>query len=417
MNPFPVVFSLFGRHRLTLTFFVVLITFSVALGIAVTTQERALRQGTARAADKFDVVVGAPGSPIDLVLATVYARPAAMGLIPPAELSAIMGREDVEFAAPIAFGDSVMGFPLMGTTQVFIDHLSGPIGEGRAFAKVDEAVLGANVPLQIGQLVNAAHSGLDSEAMLHTDPITIVGRMARTNSAWDNVVVVPVEQVWETHAHHEDGEAGETEADETHGDHDRDHDHDHEHGEALGGPFDTDNPGVPAIVIKPANVAAAYALRSELRSGTTQALFPAEVLVQLYALLGDARAILGVLALATQLLVVAAILSGIMIVLQLHAVRFAVLRALGATRAYVFLVAWTYIVMVIAVGAALGLALGLGLSWVVSYYLQGQTGIIMPVTLTWAEVQLALAIILCGSLLAVVPAVAIYRRPVAEGLR
>ncbi len=71
MNPFPVVFSLLNRNRVTLAFFVVLITFAVGLGIAITTQERAVRPGSARAADKFDLVVGSPGSPFDLVLASV----------------------------------------------------------------------------------------------------------------------------------------------------------------------------------------------------------------------------------------------------------------------------------------------------------------------------------------------------------
>ena len=166
MNPFPVVFSLLNRNRVTLIFFVVLITFAVGLGIAITTQERAVRQGSARAADKFDLVIGSPGSPFDLVLASVYARPAAMGLVGGDMLAQIMAEDSIDFAAPIAFGDSASGYPIMGTTAQFVEHLSGGVAEGRLFTSAHEAVLGANVRLELGARLHSAHDGFDSEEML-----------------------------------------------------------------------------------------------------------------------------------------------------------------------------------------------------------------------------------------------------------
>jgi putative ABC transport system permease protein len=401
VNPFPVVFSLLHRNRVTLIFFVVLITFAVALGIAITTQERAVRQGSARAADKFDLVVGAPGSPFDLVLASVYARPTAMGLVAPTDMARLLAEPDVEFAAPIAFGDSVMGFPLMGTTAEFLTYLAGPPVEGRMFEQPFEALVGINVPLSVGERVYAAHDSLDAEATLHRDIITVTGRLPRTHSAWDNVVVVPVEQVWLSH----DLPAGHAPVLEP-------------ADMAIGPPFDPEYlTGVPAVVVKPKTVPAAYSLRSAWRTGTTQAIFPAEILVQLYAVLGDARAIMSFLALATQVLVVAAILSGVMVILQLFRVRFAVLRALGASRLYVFLVAWSYVALLVAAGAALGLLLGVGASYAVSSYLEARSGIAMPVSLAWADVQFVLILVIAGAAMAVLPAIAVYRQPVVEALR
>ncbi len=397
MNPFPVVFSLLNRNRVTLAFFVVLITFAVGLGIAITTQERAVRQGSARAADKFDLVVGSPGSPFDLVLASVYARPTAMGLVDGETLAQLMAEDGVDFAAPIAFGDSANGFPIMGTTAQFVEHLSDGLSEGRLFAAASEAVLGANLPMRLGERLYAAHDGFDSAEMLHEGTIEVVGRMARTNSAWDNVVVVPVEQVWISHGL----PSGHAEGDER-----------------IGPPFVAKMlPGVPAVVVKPATVPAAYGLRNAYRTDRTQAIFPAEILVQLYALLGDARAIMSFLAIATQILVVAAILSGVVIILQLYRTRFAVLRALGATAAYVFLVAWTYVTLLILAGTLLGLVLGAGASWAISGYLEAQSGIAIPVTIAWQEIQLVLMLIGAGNVLALLPAIAIYRQPVVEGLR
>ena len=63
MNPWLVVKAGLVRHRTPYALFVLLIAVAVALGVAVSAQEAALRIGSARAADKFDLVVAAPGSP------------------------------------------------------------------------------------------------------------------------------------------------------------------------------------------------------------------------------------------------------------------------------------------------------------------------------------------------------------------
>ena len=72
MNPFPLVVAELRRHRLGASAVVALIALAVALGVALGAQESALRRASARAADRFDLVVGAPGSPTQLVLTTVY---------------------------------------------------------------------------------------------------------------------------------------------------------------------------------------------------------------------------------------------------------------------------------------------------------------------------------------------------------
>jgi putative ABC transport system permease protein len=75
------------------------------------------------------------------------------------------------------------------------------------------------------------------------------------------------------------------------------------------------------------------------------------------------------------------------------------------------------VTLLIVAGSLLGLIMGAGASWAVSAYLEGRTGIAIPVTVSWPEVQLVLLLIGGGALLAIVPALAIYRQPVAEALR
>ena len=87
MNPWPLVVADLRRNRAGAIAVALLAGLAVALGVAVSAQDRALRQGSARAADKFPLIVGAPGSETQLVLSAVYLQTAAIGLVPPAVLA------------------------------------------------------------------------------------------------------------------------------------------------------------------------------------------------------------------------------------------------------------------------------------------------------------------------------------------
>jgi len=423
MNPFPVLVSMFHKQRLTLLLFVILVAFAVALGVAVTSQERALRQGSARAADKFELLVGAPGSQYDLVLSAVYLRLSSMELLSPSVFAALMAEPEIEFAAPIAFGDSVDAYPVVGSIAEFITYLSGPLAQGDMFARHGEAVIGADVPYRLGQSFRTLHGMPGAETEVHEHEIAVVGRMAQTYTPWDRAIIIPVEAMWETHGlpdgHLHDG------ADEDHDDlaetagYDHDEDpEDHADADRIGPPFDAEAlPGVPAVLVKTSNLAAAYGLRNKYRTSESQAVFPAEILVQLYALMGDARGILQWLALATQVLVVVAVLSGLVVIQQLHTTRLAILRALGASRAYVFVIVWLYFTLLVAAGTVLGLLLGYGAALLVSAYVSSLAGFTITAILGPQEFLLVGSLLFVGAALALVPAVFLFRHSAVEALR
>ncbi|MEP9389353.1 ABC transporter permease [Mesorhizobium sp. KR9-304] len=410
MNPLPIVMALFRRNRATVLLFVCLVTIAVALGIAVSAQERALRQGSARAADRFDLIVGAPGSQTELLMNIVYLQPSAIELLKPEVLARLLAEPKTDLVAPIGYGDSVDGFSVVGTTAEFVAHLSGALGEGRLFETETEAVVGAASPFRLGQTIEPVHGhgegGLgaleggdhdEHDGVTHHVDLTIVGRMAATGTPWDAAIIVPVEQVWHVHGLPTGHPPGE---------------------ERIGPPFDPAHlPGVPAVVVKPDTVAAAYGLRSAYRTQDSTAFFPAEVLVQLYAVLGDVRSVLDVMALTTRLLVVAAIMAGLMALIQLQRERFAVLRALGAPRAYIFLVVWTGITAMVAAGAILGLGLGYAVAQVLSAAISQQSGIAISASIGRSELILAGVLVLLGGLVALAPAALVHNRSVVDVLR
>ncbi len=117
MNPLPIVLADIRRTRAGFVAVIVLIGLAVALGVAVSAQERALRLGSARAADRFDLIVGANGSKTQLVLTTVYLEPAALNLVPGRLLAEISADPGVAFAAPVAFGDYYRSYPIVGSSS------------------------------------------------------------------------------------------------------------------------------------------------------------------------------------------------------------------------------------------------------------------------------------------------------------
>ena len=406
-NPLPIVLADLRRNRLLALVTVLLVAVSVATGIAVISQERALRQGSAQAADDFDVLVGARGSPTQLVLTSIYLRPQALPLLDGDILVQAGIAPGVKFAAPIAFGDNWQGHPIIGTIADFASRGGAFLpSEGRIFQQRREAVIGASVKLSMGATISPQHGQHQEDhdddenasnnihASLH---YTVVGRLPPRHNIWDTAILVPVEDVWSVHGLPSGHRANDL--------------------LRIGPPWTPDRlPGIPAIAINPDSVSAAYLLRAKFRTPRSVALFPAEVLNDLYVTLGNVRDLMSVLALATQILVVAAVLMALLVGFLARSRQFAVLRAIGASRAYVFCVVWVEVALLIVGGAVLGLILGLGASAALSAWLQAQTGFAMPVSLGAPEAYLVGGLMLAGAFIATLPAWLAFKRPIAEGL-
>lgn len=399
MNPWLVAKAGVVRHKASYAVFLLLIALATAIGVAVSAQEAALRIGSARAADKFDLVIAAPGSQIDATLAAIYLRPGSIPLMTPADTARALGEPRVKFAAPLGYGDSYKSSPVVGTIAAFVDHLSTGLQAGRIFESESEAVAGSAVMAQIGESFHPSHGASSepgAEHHAHGALYKIVGRMKPTGTPWDNAIIVPIEAVWRLHQLPTGHAAGD---------------------QRIGPPFEAQMvPGAPAIVFAPRTINDAYGLRGLWKTPSTMAFFPAEALVPLYAVMGDIRDAMSWFSLATQALVVIAILAGVIAMLTLHRRQFAVLRALGAPRLYIFACVFMQGAGLIVVGALLGLALGSLATFALSYELTQRTGVALPIEIGASEFTLAAEFILFGLLAAIAPAMIAFRRSPMEAL-
>lgn len=401
VQPLGLVRAMIWRFRWANALFVLLIAVSVGIGIGLLAQERGLRRGTAQAADKFDLVIAAPGSELTMLLAAVYLQPSDVPLLDGETYTRVADHEHVALAAPLAFGDSFGDAPVIGTTPQFVLHLTEGALTGAMFAASDEAVAGAAVPLSIGDSFTPAHGHGDAaDAGAHQSvSIKVVGTMPPTGTPWDKAILVPVESVWEVHGL-ANGHAPAA-------------------GAQIGPPFDAAYfPGTPAIIVHSEELWANYALRSEFtRDGETMAFFPGAVLVQLYRVMGDVRQAMSVMALTTQALVAASVLAGLLILIRLFRRQLALLRAIGAPGRFVFATVWLYAALLLVVGAALGVVLGQGATMVLSRILTARTNILIQAPLGWPEIQFVAGFVTLATLLALLPAAAMLRQPILPSLR
>jgi putative ABC transport system permease protein len=346
------------------------------------------------------MIVAAPGSEITVMFAAVFLQATDMPLLDGETYADIATHPRVRFAAPIAFGDSHQGAPVVGTIPQFVDHLAGGLAEGRIFTGLEEAIAGARSPLQVGDRCTPAHGhGATAEDGAHGDfSYQVVGRMPLTGSPWDRALLVPVESVWDVHGlavgHGPDWDG------------------------TLGPPFDPRYfPGTPAVLVQPDSLASAYGLRAQFSDTRTMAFFPGAVLGRLHALMGDIRQVMSALAVLTQVLVAAGSLAALMILSRLLARRFAVLRALGAPRRFVFALTWAYAASLICAGALAGLALGIAAAAAMSRVLSARTDILIEATIGWPEAHMVAGFVSVSLLLALLPAALAMRRPIAQDLR
>ena len=177
----------------------------------------------------IDLVVGAKGSPLQLILSSVLHVDSPTGNIPLDEVHKIEKNPLVKKTIPVALGDNYKGFRIVGTEADYIGLYKAEILEGKMFEKPLEAVVGANVAKKAGLKLNdnfAGVHGVMHEGHSHNEfKYTVTGILKPTGSVIDNLVLTPVESVWMVHSAHHHDEEGE----EGHNHKDAEEEHDHEH--------------------------------------------------------------------------------------------------------------------------------------------------------------------------------------------
>lgn len=182
--------------------------FLLGLGIAVATilliGNRQLQEKITSNARGIDLVVGAKGSPLQLILCNIFHIDFPTGNISLSEAERISRNRLVKVAIPMAIGDSYHGFRIIGTTRAYADLYDARLAEGSWWANPMEVALGSAVAgalkLPVGASFTSSH-GLSQEGHAHEEaPFIVKGIMEETNSVLDHLILTGVESIWRVHA-------------------------------------------------------------------------------------------------------------------------------------------------------------------------------------------------------------------------
>lgn len=411
------------RDRGLVTAFNILL---IALGVAslavlllVSTQvERRFSRDSAG----IDLVVGAKGSPLQLILSSVYHVDIPTGNVPASSLDLLRRDPGVARAIPLALGDSFRGARIVGTEPAFLGVHGATVADGRIFAKTGEVVVGAEAArstgLTIGRRFAGTH-GTGSDGHAHDNfAFTVVGILAPTGTVTDRLLLTTIDSVWAMHGieapHEKDGHA-EDGHDHAPGD---THDHAAEPQtpilDSRAGPA----PDITAILVTYRNAMAAMRLPMAINRETAlQAASPATETARLLSLFGAA---FDGARLFAWLVALTGLASVFVILLASASARegdMALLRVMGASRTQAAGTVLLEGLIIAAAGAALGLAAAHALLAVGAALFPTLRAVgIGPALFHPGEVGIAAAVLGLGVVAALIPAAKVYRTDLAETL-
>lgn len=420
----------------------------VALVVAVLVIYGVVQASFSRAAQGFDMIVGAKGGKLQLVLNTVYHLSTPIENVPwdyYQEFKRGRFAKSVAAAIPFCLGDSYEGHRVVGTIPELFDEIEYVPGEKYTFAQgrnfqsenFFEAVIGDLVArrtgLKLGSEFRPSH-GVTDNATQHDDNFKVVGVLAPTGTPNDRAVFVNIEGFFlmEGHAKPKPKDKGapaaEPAAPQADGEPEAEPKPDGETaGEApatTGGarqpqPLPEDQREVTAILVRSASpIIGATLPRMINKEPFAQSVAPAREIQNLFeGMLGNVQTLLWVLAVLVVVVAAVSILVGIYNSMNDRRREIAVMRALGARRETVMLVVLCESLLLALGGGALGLLLGHGAIGLVSPWIATQTGVSIGL-LQFSPLELTLIPLLVG--LAVIagflPALVAYRTDVARAL-
>jgi putative ABC transport system permease protein len=192
-------------RALTTALNILLIALAVAAMVILVLFTAQLQTRFEREAEGVDLVVGAKGSPMQLILSSVLHADVPTGNIPLATLDQLRADRMVAEAIPLALGDSYRGFRIVGAEPAYPARYGARLASGRMFAAPMEVVLGSDAAESTGAAVGqrfAGTHGLGEAGGGHAHearPFIVVGVLRRTDTVLDRLILTSVESVWSVH--------------------------------------------------------------------------------------------------------------------------------------------------------------------------------------------------------------------------
>ncbi|MDY3973161.1 MAG: FtsX-like permease family protein [Veillonella caviae] len=383
--------QLWSKPLTTLLLLLVMAT-SIGLSVLVGTLGLGFQQGLTTATEPFTLLIGANGSSQQMVMNTVFLQDRPLSNIPYSEVEKLRNQPKLVLTAvPIAMGDSVEGFRLIGTEADIFTLRPKPkapewlrIDKGEVFKKPFEAVIGVDVAartgLKVGDTFYSTHGHLAKGKSHEEHPFTVVGILDTTKGPYDQAVLTDIQSIWDLHGMKTSAETN------------------------VKGPVTT-------ILVEPMGYSQAYQLASSYTNRKdVQIVFPAQTIVQLFNLMGRGEQIwqpIGYLIIGLSLLVM---IVTIYLSTMSRIRDYAILKTLGASSKQLYAILCCQSTTILILGVVLGSIAGFSVYATIANYVTSTSAIHVPSSITLLPYPLLGLIILVGLLASLIPLYVLQRR-------
>ncbi|MEP1489159.1 MAG: ABC transporter permease [Algibacter sp.] len=190
---------------------ILILALSIALILGIRQLEASFNYQMENNLGEIDLVIGAKGSPLQLVLASVLHMDNPTGNILYKDAKKIGKNPFIKTAVPISYGDNYKGYKIVGTTAKFATLYNAKLEKGRIVNKPMEVILGATVAkqlqLKIGDTFLSSHGLVENDIDVHSEQLAVVGIYQPTNKTIDRLIVTNLESIWDVHHHDEEEES------------------------------------------------------------------------------------------------------------------------------------------------------------------------------------------------------------------
>jgi putative ABC transport system permease protein len=403
------------NRRFVLSLAVLSIALSTFLLVGIERIRADVRENFAQSVSGTDLIVGARTGPVQLVLYAVFRIGAATNNMRWTSVQALGADPAVAWAVPISLGDSHHGFPVLGTTPEYFEHFrygdrqALRLQEGKPFAGIFDAVLGADVAerlgYRLGDRIVLSHGMGGPNLPEHADkPFTVIGVLARTGTPVDRTVHISLAGM---EAIHLDWQGGvpipgfAIPADKVR-------------------KFDLTPKVVTALLIGLKNRAAVFAVQRRIAAFKDEPLMgvlPGVALDELWDVIGVGERALLIISALVAAVSLAGLVAVVLASLNERRRELAILRALGAGPRHVLLLLALEGGLITLAGVAIGVVAVLVTVPLLGPIIQARYGLSLSLSVpTTSQQLLAVAVIAAGWAASLIPALRAYRYSLIDGL-
>ena len=196
------------HNPLSLLLNLILLTLGIGLINFILLVNHQLKDKFDKNLAEIDLVIGAKGSPLQMILSSMYHIDAPTGNITIDEAKPFLreGHPLIKRSVPLSMGDSYKGYRIIGTDYSILDLYEAKISTGKKWQHLYEATVGASVAkelgLKLGSKFKSSHGFNDDDDLEHEHgTFTVVGILESTGSVIDQLLLCNTESVWQVHDH------------------------------------------------------------------------------------------------------------------------------------------------------------------------------------------------------------------------